>query len=137
MSSVIFVDTSGLYAALVKNDEMHLKAASYLSDAAQSKKRFLTTDYVLDETATLLKARGHVRQVSALFGAIFSSVACRIEWMDRERFEQTVKFFDKHRDKNWSFTDCFSFLLMKERKINESLTKDDDYRQAGFRPLLI
>lgn len=137
MASAVFVDTSGLYAALVKNDEMHERAAAFLSLAAESKRRFVTTDYVLDETATLLKARRHARLVSALMGAVFSSAACRVEWMERERFEQTLRFFNKHQDKSWSFTDCFSFLLMKDKKMTEALTKDEHFRQAGFRPLLV
>ena len=136
MNSPIFADTSGLYAALVENDDMNGKAAAFLRAAAQSRAVFITTDYVLDETATLLKARRHGKLVAALFEVIFSSAACHVEWMDREKFEQTWRFFDKHRDKTWSFTDCFSFVLMKERKITDALTKDEHFRQAGFRPLL-
>ena len=137
MTSAIFVDTSGLYAALVKNDEMHEEAGAFLRGAAELRTLFVTTDYVLDETATLLKARRHSHLVTVLIEVIFSSAACQVEWMDRERFEHTLRFFGKHQDKAWSFTDCFSFLLMKERKIREALTKDEHYRQAGFRPLLV
>ncbi len=137
MADPVFVDTSGLYAALVKNDETHERASAFLSLSAESKRRFVTTDYVLDETATLLKARRHGHLVPALTEAILSSAACRVEWMDRERFELTLSFFARHQDKAWSFTDCFSFLLMDETKISEALTKDEHFRQAGFRPLLV
>src|SRR5207302_1400621 len=53
-----FVDTSGFFALLVKQDPMHARAAAILARAAQKRSRFVTSDYVLDETATLLKARG-------------------------------------------------------------------------------
>lgn len=56
--------------------------------------------------------------------------------MDAARFQATVKFFRKHCDKNWSFTDCSSFCLMKELKIREAFTTDHHFRQAGFTPLL-
>ncbi len=92
---------------------------------------------MLDETATLLKARRHTHLVKTLFDVVFSSAACQVEWMAPERFEQTSLLFDKHQDKTWSFTDCFSFLLMKERNLREALTKDEHFRQAGFRPLLV
>ena len=59
MAPETFVDTSGFYALLVKGEEAHATAADYVRDAA-GKRRFLTTDYVLDETATLLKARRHI-----------------------------------------------------------------------------
>ena len=137
MANPVFVDTSGLYSVLVKDDDMHERAGAFLDRASRSKRRFLTTDYVLDETATLLKARRHGHLVSALMGTILSSAACRVEWMDQDRFEKTLRFFVKHQDKAWSFTDCVSFLLMKERKMTEALTKDEHFRQAGFRPLLV
>ena len=56
--------------------------------------------------------------------------------MNPERFEQVRRFFVKHHDKAWSFTDCFSFCVMQERKIQQALASDDHFRQAGFEPLL-
>lgn len=97
----------------------------------------MTSDYVLDETATLLKARGYRQLISQLFERVMGSQAMRIEWMDTERFELTRRFFLKHNDKNWSFTDCFSFCLMRSLRINDALTKDEHFGQAGFNPLLI
>src|SRR5581483_1219563 len=104
-----FVDTSGFYALLVERDTRHGRAAALLAEAGRSRGRFVTTDYVLDETATLLKARGHGHLVPALFERVFASAACRVEWMDTERFDETRRFFCKHADQAWSFTDCFSF----------------------------
>jgi predicted nucleic acid-binding protein len=59
-----FVDTSGFYTLLVKGDAMHERASVLLARARQSRRRFVTTDYVLDETATLLKARGYATSPS-------------------------------------------------------------------------
>jgi len=95
---------------------MHARAGKLLERAAKSGGRFVTTDYVLDETATLLNARGHGRLAEAFFQTVFASRACRIEWMDPDRFAQTRQFFLKHHDKSWSFTDCFSFLVMRDLK---------------------
>ena len=136
MSRDVFVDTSGFYAALVGRDDRHRDAAAILRKAAKAGTRFATSDYVLDEAATLFGARGLGHLTDALFNTISSSEVCRIEWMDTERFEQTRRFFAKHSDQPWSFTDCFSFCLMKEFGLREALTKDEHFRQAGFRPLL-
>jgi hypothetical protein len=54
-----FVDTSGFYALLVTQDDRHEAASHFLRQAAERRQRFITTDYVIDETLTLLKARGH------------------------------------------------------------------------------
>jgi uncharacterized protein len=132
-----FVDTSGFYALLVKDDRMHARAGELLERAAKSSGRFVTTDYVLDETATLLNARGHGRLAEAFFQTVFASRACQIEWMDPDRFAQTRQFFLKHHDKSWSFTDCVSFLVMRDLGLRDALTTDAHFRQAGFNPLLV
>jgi predicted nucleic acid-binding protein len=116
---------------------MHARASAILTRAAQSGGRFVTTDYILDETATLLRARRHGYLAGALFETVFSSRACRVEWMDPESFAQTRGFFLKHHDQDWSFTDCFSFGLMRRLRIHDALTTDAHFRQAGFNPLLV
>ncbi|MFH2006381.1 MAG: PIN domain-containing protein [bacterium] len=136
MKTETFIDTSGFYALLVRRDEMHRKAARILKTAAKSKTTFVTTDYVLDETATLLKARSLAHLLERFFEIVISSGACRIEWMDAERFESTVADYLKVRDQGWSFTDTFSFLLMKQLQLSRALTKDHHFREAGFVPLL-
>lgn len=135
--SETFVDTSGFYTLLCDGDEMHGRGMDIVAGAAESGRRFVTSDYVLDETATLLKTRGHGRLTDDFFDRVFASQALRVEWMDPDRFDETRRFFLKHEDKDWSFTDCFSFWLMRLLRINDALTKDEHFRQAGFNPLLI
>ena len=137
MADELFADTSGFYALLVPRDDRHDVAAKILRRAAQEKRRFLTTDYVLDETATLLKARGLGHLVGDLFETIIASNACGIEWMDPHRFSGTQTFFLKHQDQDWSFTDCFSFQIMRQFKLREALTKDVHFKEAGFVALLL
>lgn len=131
-----FVDTSGFYCLLVQRDEAHLRASRILAEASRKKRRFVTTDYVLDETATLLRSRGHGNLAKPFFETVLGSAACQIEWMDAARFAETERFFVKHNDKEWSFTDCFSFWLMSSLGLREALTTDHHFQQAGFVPLL-
>jgi predicted nucleic acid-binding protein len=131
-----FVDTSGFYALLVQNDPQHGRAGSLLARAARSGGRFVTTDYILDETAPLLRARDHGHLAEAFFDRLFTTAACRIEWMDPDRFQHTRRFFLKHQDKDWSLTDCFSFWLMQDLGLSDALTTDEHFHQAGFRALL-
>jgi predicted nucleic acid-binding protein len=136
MGNEIFVDTSGFYALLVKGDDRHVKAEAALREAKQRKRRFVTTDYVLDETGTLLKARGFVHLLAPFFHKVLASQACRIEWTDPDRFHKTQAFFLKHLDQAWSFTDCLSFHIMKELRLRYALTKDAHFQEAGFVVLL-
>jgi predicted nucleic acid-binding protein len=137
MADEIFADTSGFYSLLVARDDRHDNADKILRRAAEEKRRFLTTDYVLDETATLLKARGLGHLVRDLFETVIASNACAVEWMDSHRFAATQAFFLKHQDQEWSFTDCFSFQMMRHFKLREALTKDVHFKEAGFVALLL
>jgi predicted nucleic acid-binding protein len=136
MKSEVFIDTSGFYALLAKRDDCHLQAAGYLRKAAATRTRFVTTDYVLDETATLLKARGQSSLLVPFFERVFASNSCRVTWTDAERFHQARQYFLKHSDQSWSFTDCLSFCVMKECHAREALTKDAHFNAAGFVALL-
>ncbi len=137
MANEIFVDTSGYYAMLVRDDDGHAGVGRILRDARKRKRRFVTTDYVLDETATLLKARKLTHLLSSFFEKLDASKVIRIEWTDADMFHDTRTFFLKHADQAWSFTDCLSFLVMKRLHLRDALTKDAHFRQAGFQPLLV
>lgn len=136
MAHEIFVDTSGFYALLVQRDDKHAEAMRILRVAADEQRGFVTTDYVLDETATLLVARDCGHLLRDFFDTVFASAACHVEWTDAERFHTVKNFFLKHLDQHWSYTDCLSFRVMKERRLRDSLTKDAHFEQAGFVALL-
>lgn len=136
MADETFIDTSGFYSLLVRRDRMHAPAAEFMANAASVRGRFVTTDYVIDETVTLLKARGHGELVAPLFEAINSSTAMCMEWTTSERFDEARTFCLRHPDKDWSFTDCVSLVVMQSLGLREALTSDNHFKQAGFRILL-
>jgi predicted nucleic acid-binding protein len=136
MANEIFVDTSGFYALLIKADDRHAAAGRHLAEAKRRKRRFVTSDYVIDETATLLKTRGNGHLLDQWFEKVLASKVCRIEWTDPDRFHTVQAFFLKHLDQAWSFTDCLSFCTMKELRLRDALTKDGHFQEAGFVALL-
>ena len=136
MARETFIDTSGFYALLVKRDDMHDRAAQLLGAAEKKRSRFVTTDYVLNETVTLLCARGHGHLVKIFLHSTLQSRACAIDWMNPERFAEAATFLDRHLERGYSFTDCVSFATMKARGLREALTKDEHFNKAGFVALL-
>lgn len=54
----------------------------------------------------------------------------------RELFESGWNLYAARPDKDWSLTDCISFVVMQERGITDALTGDHHFEQAGFKPLL-
>jgi predicted nucleic acid-binding protein len=104
--------------------------------AVMDRSEFVTTDYVVDETATLLQARGFSGLLPLFFDSVLASRACRLVWMDIDRFQRTRALFLAHRGRGGSFTDCLSFIVMKELRLREALTKDAHFEASGFKVLL-
>ena len=53
-----------------------------------------------------------------------------------ELFDRALNFYHRHSDKEWSLTDCTSFIVMRDQGIKEALTGDKHFEQAGFVALL-
>lgn len=131
-----FVDTSGFYALLVDEDRHHARARALLLEAERARRVFVTTDYVIDETATLLRGRKESASIPLLFQTLQNSKACQMVWMDPDRLQAAQRLFLSHADKAWSFTDCSSFVIMRELGLREALTSDHHFEQAKFTALL-
>src|SRR5438445_12358202 len=119
-----FVDTSGFFALLAKQDPARSAALHWLDQLRLQRQRSLTTDYILDETATLLKARERSEIIRKFFALVFSSDALLIEWISANRLTETTDFFVRQADHGYSFTDCASFLVMREFALTAALTTD-------------
>jgi predicted nucleic acid-binding protein len=125
---VIFVDTSAWFAGCVPTDANH-KAASGLLRSRRS--RFVTTDFVIDELLTLLKARGEFKRALDIGSQLFGGVAARIEWVEQADVLEAWQVFVSHRDKAWSFTDCVSLVVMERLGIAQSFAFDEHFKQFG------
>jgi predicted nucleic acid-binding protein len=53
----LFVDTGGFYALIAPKSESHRTAIAIMERAAAERRRAVTTDYIIDETTSLLRAR--------------------------------------------------------------------------------
>jgi predicted nucleic acid-binding protein len=132
----VFVDTGGFLALWDTSDEHHSIALLVQKDLERKRRPFLTTDYIVDETATLLLNRHSHSAAADFLDTIRRTDALRLEWVDQERFFAAAAWFQRHADKEWSFTDCVSFVVMRELKIRDAFTTDHHYSQAGFTALL-
>ncbi len=132
----VFADTSGLYALIDKNDAGHAAAREAVGKLLRGGRRLVVTDYVIDETVTLAKARGGPLVAGRVLDLVEQSRGIRIEWTGPERFESTRAFFLKHADHAYSFTDCSSFVVMRELRLTQALTTDRHFLEAGMEALL-
>ena len=125
-----FADTGALYAVLVSSDENHAQARSWLT-ANRGAERLVTTDYVLDELLTLLRLRGEFERSTAAAGAFFAGSLAEIHWVDRADVGRAAEVFDGFKDKQWSFTDCVSYAVIKRFEIKRAFAFDEHFRQFG------
>jgi predicted nucleic acid-binding protein len=132
----VFMDTAGFLALWDAADDHHEMAVELQAELVRKRRRFLTTDYVVDETVTLLQVRHSHRAAADFLRSVTTSALLQLQWASPDRFHAAANFFARHADKEWSFTDCVSFVLMHELRIGECFTTDHHFRQAGFNPLL-
>jgi predicted nucleic acid-binding protein len=135
-SHEVFVDTSGLYALVDRKDAHHAIAREVVERLLRAGRRLVATDYILTETVNLANARSGTRVAVRVLDLIEQSAGIRIEWIGMARFDLTKAFFRKHSDHDHSFTDCTSFVLMRELKLSQALTTDRHFLEAGFESLL-
>ncbi len=135
-SEALFLDTGGFFSIFATDCPHHDKAIEFMQNAARARRPTVTTDYVIQETATLFVARRKPRLVPVFFESIEQSFSLDIHWMTPEDFSTAQSFMLKHNEQPFSFTDCVSFVLMRELGLAEALATDTHFLTAGFIPLL-
>ncbi len=115
-----------------KSDPHYVAACSVQDRWLASRGMLVSSDYVLDETLTLLRSRLGMDAAERWWAQVEASQRVRWEWVDPARAEKARHWFFRWRDKDFSFTDCTSFVVMKERRIRAALTSDRHFVQAGF-----
>lgn len=135
------MDTGAWFASEVQDDERHLEARRFMkNDLATNKYGVLvTSDYVLDETLTLLRSRRGVKAALDFISKIRNSKSLQIVLIGKELFDNVIeKWFSKFDDKkqlDLSFTDCTSFSIMKDLSITDAFAFDAHFKRAGFNVL--
>ena len=136
MATRLFIDTSGWYALIDRRDAWHATAAQQVAKLLDARGRLVTTDYVVDESCTLARTRAGRVAANRLLDLLKQTGALDWEWIGAERFARTEVFFRKHSDHGYSFTDCTSFVTMRELKLTRALTSDAHFTKAGFEATL-
>ncbi|HDO21278.1 MAG TPA: PIN domain-containing protein [Nitrospirae bacterium] len=136
MKGSIFIDTWGWIVLNNKREPRHEEINKFYQGFRDNRGTVYTTDYVLDETITLLFRRLPFslakKSLSFLDKAITLGYLC-LELITPERFEQAKKLRLKIQDKpKISFTDLTSMVVMQETGLREILTDDEHFMQVGM-----
>jgi len=132
MSSV-FADTHYYLALLNRNDAAHEQAVR-LSHLVRA--QIVTTSWVITELADAMAHVARRGSFLALLEALENDPAVSIVPPDKDIYDAGLGLYARRPDKDWSLTDCISFVVMERLGLNDALTADTHFRQAGFNPLL-
>jgi predicted nucleic acid-binding protein len=125
----LLVDTSAIYALASRRDRNHGAARQFLTELLEVKARLVLADIVFAETMTLLRAH-HGAAMAIRIGRELRQSAL-YEWhptttaMERA----TWGIFQKHDDKDWSYTDCAVLALAQSLGLQETFAFDAHFGQ--------
>src|SRR5262245_35678807 len=124
-----FADTSFFIALINVDDEYHAQAVARLKDLSS---RIVSSAWVLAELGNFVARTPARSRFAALIRDLVERVKVRLIPAAQRDFEAALRLFDRRRDKEWSFVDCTSFVIMQRLDITVALTSDHHFRQAGF-----
>ena len=129
----VFADTFFFFAILNRADPLHARAAAF---SRNSRLVRITTDWVITELADGLSRAGDRERFMDIYRHIQTSPAIKVVPASRALLEEAIALFASRPDKDWSLTDCVSFVVMRDEEISQALTGDQHFEQAGFSALL-
>ncbi len=123
---LVFVDTGAWFALGVSSDPDHKRAAEFVSDC---RRPFVTTDYIVDELLTLFTRRKYKSLGLLWLNDVLHAGACELISIDQSSFREACDVYSQFVDKDWSFTDCTSYVVMRRYSIQHAFSFDEHFRQ--------
>ena len=131
--NVVFADTVYFLALLNPMDQWHVRAREL---SRKPPGPLLTTEFVLMEVGDGLSHPDNRGRFARLLQLLRAQADVDIIPSSSELFRQGCELHARRPDKEWSLTDCTSFVVMRERGVEQALTSDHHFVQAGFQLLM-
>ena len=129
----VFADTS-YYLALVNSlDHRHSAACQWTSKFSGTS---VTTAWVIAELANAMCQVANRPFFLSLLRDLQNDVRVTIVPAAKDIFDRGLELYSRRPDKDWSLTDCISFLVMEDRGLTDAAALDRHFSQAGFTILI-
>ena len=125
---MILVDSGAWFSVFVSDDPDHTAAVAWYDANVEP---LITTDYVVDETLTLLRARRQPHLALGLGLRLFTKELAQLHYLTPDDIEKSWEVFRSYADKRWSFTDCTSKFIMESLGVTKAFSFDQHFRQFG------
>lgn len=127
---IVFADTSALYALLVRDDMMHVRAKKCFSYFAEHAAQLISSSFVLVETIALLQRRIGLDAVQDFNVRIVPLLD--IIWVNAEWYTRALQRLSSQRKRDLSLVDCLSFEIMEARAVTLAYTYNKHFEENGF-----
>jgi predicted nucleic acid-binding protein len=117
---------------LCRSDIHHARTSAFLKELNRKKAQLITSDYVLDESLTLLRFRAGHKEAVDLGRWMLQSPLVKVINVDEKIWQSAWEMFGRYGDKGFSFTDCTSFAIMRQLGLLNAFAFDHNFEQAGF-----
>ncbi len=133
----IFADTNGIIALLNEDDELH-ESAQHAYDRLRisSPLQLILTDYIIAEFCNAFSKKLLRQSAIDFLSTVSHSSIIQLVKINDEHIDKSIALYKLYSDKEWSLTDCTSFIVMQELQIIDAFTHDKHFEQAGFTRLI-
>ena len=130
---MIYIDTGAFLARYLSHDQHHRAAIAFWDQIRSQRESCFTSNFVLDETFTLLGRRAGYEFAAQRVSNIYASKLLTILRSEQGDEIKAIELLQKYADQNVSFTDCISFVLMRREKIKRVFSFDKHFQWTGFK----
>jgi hypothetical protein len=128
----VFLYTGVFLALADEDDDHHAAATPVYARLFQTRAQLFTSNFVLCETYTLIRFKVN-HEAAVEFMKRFDHTGIRALRVS-EANEQTAKaIFVRYSDKDFSFVDCTSFVLIEQHRLDHAFAFDSHFRQYRFK----
>ncbi len=127
--TIYFADTFFYLALMNPRDAYHSQVADF---AERDAIRIVTTQFVIMEIADALAGSGGRAAFQPLLGTLEQDRRTRVIRFSQVLLSDATDLYVSRRDKDWSLTDCTSFVVMRRMRLKWALTGDRHFKQAGY-----
>lgn len=128
----VFIDTGAFCALVNARDKDHSLSKKIMKMLIRKDAELFTSNFILDETYTLIKVRTDVQKAIKFMDGM-EKKDTKILHVSEEIEKMSKSIFRKYADKEFSFTDCTSFVIIEDKELNGAFAFDNHFKEYGFK----
>jgi predicted nucleic acid-binding protein len=137
LDATVFADASFYTALINRRDAYHGTALQWQRALVASHTRVVTTEAVLWEVLNGCAAAALRATALDLYIQVHQNASIEVVGISPVDTSSALQLYQMRSDKAWGITDCFSFRVMQQRGLQQALSADHHFEQAGFVALLL